>query len=61
MDMNWYDGIVVDQIWVKYSKIWIIKGAEDLPYTKNVRAVLIERGIMILILAVRGKQLSHEV
>jgi hypothetical protein len=47
--MNWYDGIVVDRIWVKYSKFWRIKGAEDLPYTKSVKAVLIERGIMTLV------------
>ncbi|MDE6128075.1 MAG: hypothetical protein K2G16_02655 [Lachnospiraceae bacterium] len=33
--MNWYDGIAVDLIWVKYSKLWIIKGTEDLPYVKT--------------------------
>lgn len=46
--MNWYDGIVVDRIWVKYSKFWIIKGTEDLPYVKSVKRVIIERVIMTL-------------
>jgi hypothetical protein len=47
--MNWYDGIVVDLIWVKYSKFWRIKGTEDLPYTKSIQFVAIERGIMTLV------------
>lgn len=44
--MNWYDGIVVDSIWVRYSKFWIISGTEDLSYVKSVKSVLIERSIM---------------
>lgn len=27
--MNWFDGIVVDELWVGHSKIWIVKGMED--------------------------------
>ena len=31
--MNWYDGIVIDKVWVGHSKFWIIPGTEDLmPY-----------------------------
>ena len=31
--MNWYDGIVVDRLWVGHSRFWIIPGTEDLrPY-----------------------------
>ena len=47
--MNWYDGIVVDRIWVKYSKFWIIKGTEDLPHVKSIKFVVIERVIMTLV------------
>ncbi len=47
--MNWYDGIVIDRLWVGHSKFWVIRGAEDLPYTKSVKIVLIERGIMTLV------------
>lgn len=47
--MNWYDGIVVDRVWVGHSKFWIIKGAEDLPYVKSVRKVVAERTIMTLV------------
>ena len=28
--MNWYDGIVVDEIWVRFSKFWVIKGTENI-------------------------------
>jgi hypothetical protein len=47
--MNWYDGIVIDRLWVGHSKFWVIKGCEDLSYTKSIKFVLIERGIMTLV------------
>jgi hypothetical protein len=47
--MNWYDGIIIDRLWVGHSKFWVMKGAEDLPYTKSVKFVIIERGIMTLV------------
>jgi hypothetical protein len=47
--MNWYDGIVMDRLWVGHSKFWVIQGCEDLPYTKSVKTVMIERGIMTLV------------
>jgi hypothetical protein len=47
--MNWYDGIVIDLFWVGHSKFWVIKGAEDLLYTKSAKFVLIERGVMTLV------------
>jgi hypothetical protein len=47
--MNWYDGIVIDRLWVGHSKFWVIKEAEDLPYTKSIKFVVIERGIMTLV------------
>jgi hypothetical protein len=47
--MNWYDGIVMDRLWVGHSKFWVIQGCEDLPYAKSVKTVMIERGIMTLV------------
>lgn len=53
---NWFDGIVLDRLWVSYSKIWRIKGMEGVPY---VKAVLTKRSLvtvlyLIFSLAVAG-------
>lgn len=32
--MNWYDGIVIDRLWVGYSRFWDIPGI-DLPYVQT--------------------------
>lgn len=51
--VNWFDGIVLDRLWVGHSKIWIIKGMEDVPYIKSWKTVITKRGIAtILYLAV---------
>ena len=47
--MNWYDGIVIDKVWVGYSKFWLLPGCEDLPYVQTWGEVLIKRGILTLI------------
>ena len=47
--MNWYDGIVIDRLWVGHSKFWVIPGTEDLPFVKPWRQVLKERGLLTLI------------
>ena len=47
--MNWYDGIVIDKVWVGYSKFWILPGCEDLPYVQTWGEVLKKRGILTLI------------
>ncbi|MCM1543363.1 MAG: hypothetical protein NC121_19185 [Blautia sp.] len=44
--MNWYDGIVVDEIWVRFDRFWVIKGMEDMSHVKNLKFVLTERLIM---------------
>ena len=31
---NWFDGIVVDRLWVGRGKLWVIKGMEGVPYVK---------------------------
>ncbi len=47
--MNWYDGIVIDKIWVGYSRFWVLPGCEDLPYVQTWKQVLRKRGILTVI------------
>lgn len=47
--MNWYDGIVIDKIWVGYSKFWLLPGTEDLPYIQTWKQMLKKRGILTLV------------
>ena len=42
---NWFDGIVVDQLWVGHSKIWVVQGMEDVPYVKSCKNVIVKRTI----------------
>ena len=52
--MNWFDGIVLDRLWVGHSKIWKIEGMEGVPYIKSWKSVLIKRTaatVMYLIVA----------
>ena len=47
--MNWYDGIVIDKVWVGYSKFWLLPGCEDIPYVQTWKQVLKKRGLLTLI------------
>ena len=47
--MNWYDGIVIDRLWVGHSKFWILPGTEDLPFVQTWPQVLKKRFILTLI------------
>lgn len=47
--MNWYDGIVIDRLWVGHSKFWILPGTEDLPFVQTWKQVLKKRGLLTLI------------
>ena len=47
--MNWYDGIVIDKIWVGYSKFWIIPGTEDIPYVQTWGQMFRKRMVLSLI------------
>ena len=52
--MNWFDGIIIDRLWVGHSKIWKIEGMEGVNYTDPWKKNLIKRGlatIMYLVLA----------
>lgn len=52
--MNWYDGIVIDRLWVGHSKLWIIKGTEDIPYVQTWKQVLKKRLFLTLVWIVGG-------
>ena len=47
--MNIYDGIVIDKLWVGYSKFWLLPGCEDLSYTQTWAQVLKKRSVLAVI------------
>ena len=47
--MNWYDGVVIDRLWVGHSRFWIIPGTEDIPFVQTWPQVLKKRIILSLI------------
>lgn len=47
--MNWFDGIVIDRLWVGHSRIWIIPGTEDLPFVQTWPQVLKKRGLLTVV------------
>ena len=47
--MNWYDGIVIDRLWVGHSRFWVIPGTEKSPFVQTWPQVLKKRGILTLI------------
>lgn len=46
--MNWFDGIVIDMIWVAKDSFWNIKEI-DLPYVQSWPDVLRKRGILTVV------------
>ena len=54
--MNWYDGIVIDKLWVGYSKLWIIPGMEDLPYVQ-IWSQMIKKRVFLSLIWVFGAAL----
>ena len=46
--VNWFDGIVIDRLWVGHSKFWVIPGTEDFPFVKPWKTVLTKRGLAML-------------
>ena len=47
--MNWYDGIVIDRLWVGHSRFWVIPGTESIPFVQTWPQVLKKRGILTLV------------
>lgn len=52
--MNWYDGIVIDKVWVGHSKFWVFPVAEDIPFVQTWGQVLKKRCVLTLIWICRG-------
>ncbi|MBR3141678.1 MAG: hypothetical protein IKF09_00850 [Clostridiales bacterium] len=44
--MNWFDGIVIDKIWVAKSPLWMIPGTEDIPYVQTWKQMFKKRIIL---------------
>ena len=44
--MNWYDGIVIDRLWVGHSRFWVIPGTEEIPFVQTWPQVLKKRSIL---------------
>ena len=47
--MNWYDGIVIDRLWVGHSRFWVIPGTEEIPFVQTWPQISKKRGILTLI------------
>ncbi len=47
--MNWYDGIVIDRLWVGHSRFWQIPGTEGIPFVQTWGQILKKRGILTLV------------
>ena len=57
--MNWFDGIIIDRLWVGHSKIWKIEGMEGVQYLKSWKTIFIRRSAgtvlyLLIALAVAG-------
>ena len=47
--MNWYDGFIIDKLWVGCSKFWKIPGTEDLPFVQSWGQMFKKRFILTVI------------
>lgn len=58
--VNWFDGIVIDQLWVGHSKLWMIEGMEGVPYMKpwgymikrRILASIMYLGVAVIVAAI---------
>ena len=58
--VNWFDGIVIEQLWVGHSKLWMIEGMEGVPYTKpwgymikrRILASIMYLGVAVIVAAI---------
>ena len=51
--MNWFDGIVIDKLWVGHSPFWILPGLEDVPYVQTW-GQMIKKRVMVSLFWVAG-------
>ena len=47
--MNIFDGVVIDKIWVGYSKFWQLPGCEGIPYVQTWMQVLKKRLFLAIV------------
>ena len=47
--MNWYDGFVIDEVWVRFSRFWDIPGLEDMDYVQSWGQMLKKRLLLTVI------------
>ena len=47
--MNWFDGIVIDMLWVGHSSFWVLPGLEDVPYVQTWGQMVKKRVIVSLV------------
>lgn len=47
--MNWYDGLVIDKLWVGHSKFWVIPELKEIPYVQTWEQMLKKRLFLSLI------------
>ena len=47
--MNWYDGIVIDRLWVGHDPFWILPGTEGIPFVQTWPQVLKKRLILTVV------------
>ena len=47
--MNWFDGLIIDMVWVRCSSFWAIPGLEGVPYVQTWPQMLKKRLFLSLI------------
>ena len=47
--MNWFDGLIIDMVWVRRSSFWAIHGLEGVPYVQTWPQMLKKRLFLSLI------------
>ena len=50
--MNWFDGLVIDKLWVGCSPFWRIPGMEGVPYVQSWTDMLKKRGLLTILFPV---------
>ena len=48
-EIDRYDGVVIDRLWVGHSRFWLLPGCEDIPYVQTWAQVLKKRTLLTLI------------
>lgn len=47
--MNWYDGFIIDEVWVRFSRFWDIPGLEDMDYVQPWAQMFKKRLLLTII------------